>query len=124
MFLKVLKKWEYNKRVCLLFVYSEKVYDFIKRESLYDILTKSGASKKFIRIIEKYLGRTQSKVIIRNYSPSSFPIENNLKQGDALSSLRFNCALEYSIRLVHETNLGLDINGTHNVLAYADVNSQ
>ena len=32
----------------------------------------------------------------------------------------FNFALEYAIRKVHETNLGLDMNGTHQVLAYAD----
>ena len=51
---------------------------------------------------------------------SSFPIENGLKQGDALSPLPFNFALEYAIRKVQETNLGLDMNGTHQVLAYAD----
>ena len=30
-------------------------------------------------------------------------------------------ALEYAIRKVQETKLGLDMNGTHQVLAYADV---
>ena len=63
---------------------------------------------------------TQSKVRIGNYLSSSFPIENGLKQGDALSSLQFNFALEYAIRKVLETNLGLDTNVTHQVLAYAD----
>ena len=43
-----------------------------------------------------------------------------MKQGDALSPPLFNFALEYAIRKVQETNLGLDINGTHQVLAYAD----
>ena len=51
---------------------------------------------------------------------SSFPIENGLKQGDALSPHPFNFALEYAIRKVQETWLGLDMNGTHQVLAYAD----
>ena len=32
----------------------------------------------------------------------------------------YNFALEYAIRKVQETNLGLDMNGTHQVLAYAD----
>ena len=41
-------------------------------------------------------------------------------QGDALSPLLFNFALEYAIMKVQETNLGLDMNGTHHVLAYAD----
>ena len=51
---------------------------------------------------------------------SSFPIENGLKQGDAWSPLLFNFALEYAIIKVQETNLGLDMNDTHQVLTYAD----
>ena len=34
--------------------------------------------------------------------------------------LLFNFALEYAIRRVQDTNLELDMNGTHQVLAYAD----
>ena len=60
---------------------------------------------------------------IGNYLYSSFPIENGLKQGNALSSLLFIFALEYAIRKVQETSLGLDMNDRHQVLAYAnDVN--
>ena len=43
-----------------------------------------------------------------------------MKNIDAVSPLLFNFALEYAIRKVQETNLGLDMNGTHQVLAYAD----
>ena len=49
-----------------------------------------------------------------------YPIENGLKQRDALSPLLFNFSLEYAIRKVQETNSGLDMNGTHQVLGYAD----
>ena len=46
-----------------------------------------------------------------------------MKQGDALSPLLLSFALEYAIRKVQETYLGLDINGTHQVLAYVnDIN--
>ena len=57
---------------------------------------------------------------IGNYLSCSFPIENGLEQGDALLPLLYNFALEYAISEVQGTILGMDVNGTHQVLAYAD----
>jgi hypothetical protein len=49
-----------------------------------------------------------------------FPIRNGLKHGDALSPLLLNVALEYAINRVQVNKDGLKLNGTHQLLAYAD----
>jgi hypothetical protein len=51
---------------------------------------------------------------------SRFPIKNGLKQGDALSPLLFNFALEYGIRSVQVNQDGLKLHSTHQLLVYAD----
>jgi hypothetical protein len=52
-----------------------------------------------------------------------FPIKGGLKQGDALLPFLFNFAVEYTIRRGLINQNGLQLNGTHQLLVYAnDVN--
>jgi hypothetical protein len=64
-------------RVYQLFIDFKEAFDLVRREVLYIIL----------------VGKNVSDV---------FPIQNGLKQQDALLSLLFNFALEYAIRKVQE----------------------
>jgi retron-type reverse transcriptase len=50
----------------------------------------------------------------------NFSIQNGLKQGDALSPLIFNFVLDYAVRKVQEIQVRLKLNGTHQLLVYAD----
>ena len=49
-----------------------------------------------------------------------FPVRNGLTQGDDLSQLLFNFALEYAIRRIQVNQDGLTLVGTHHHLLYAD----
>jgi hypothetical protein len=48
-----------------------------------------------------------------------FPIQKGLEQGNALSPLLFNFALEHSISKAQEKQMGKKLNGTHQLLVYA-----
>jgi hypothetical protein len=53
---------------------------------------------KLVRLFKMCLNEMYSKVHIGKHLSDSFPIQNGLKQGDALLPMHFNIALEYAIR--------------------------
>jgi len=61
-----------------------------------------------------------SRVWVGKNVSDRFSIRNGLKQGDALTPTLFNFALEYPIRRVQANQDALKLNGTHQLLAYAD----
>ncbi|KAJ4435694.1 hypothetical protein ANN_18310 [Periplaneta americana] len=64
---------------------------------------------------DKFKSETYSRVRI-----GPFQIHCGLKQGDAISPVLFNFALEYGIRKAQDNRQGLELNGLHQLLFYAD----
>jgi hypothetical protein len=83
-------KWEYNGTVLQLFIDFKKDYDSVRREGLYNILIEFGIPRKLAGLIKMCLNETYSRAHIGINLSDKFLIQNNLKQGEALSSLLWN----------------------------------
>jgi hypothetical protein len=79
-----------------------KTYDSVRKKVLHNILIEFGVPMKVVRLIKMCLNETHSKVHMGTHLYDNFPIQNGLKQGDALSPLFLNFVLEYAIRKVQE----------------------
>jgi len=114
------KKWEYNEEVHQLFIDFKKTYDSVRREVLYKNLIEIGIPRKLVRLVKMSLNETYSRVRVGKNVSDRSTITNGLKQGDDLSPMIFYFALEYAIRRVQVNQDGSKLNGTHQLLAYAE----
>ena len=79
-----------------LFIDFKNIYVSVRREVLYNIKIEFGIPMKLVRLIKVCVNATYSRVRVGKNLSGMLPIRNDLKQGDALSPLLFDFALEYS----------------------------
>jgi len=114
------KIYDYNEAVHQLFINVEIAYDSLRTEALCNNLIEFGILMKLVRLIKMCLNETYNRVWVGRHLFDIILIRNGLKQGDALLLLLFNFALDYTIKRVQVNLEGLKLNGTHQLLGYAD----
>jgi hypothetical protein len=114
------KKWEHIEAVHQLFVDFKQAYDSVRREFFYNIDIEFGITMKLVKLVKMCLNETYSRDRVCKHMSDTFPVKNGLKQVDALSPLLCNFALEYAIRRFQANQEDLKLNGTHQLLFYAD----
>ena len=67
---------------------------------MYNILTEFGIPVKHVWLVKMCLNENHSIVRVGKNLSDMFPNRNGLQEGDALSPLFLNFALEYAIRRV------------------------
>ena len=87
---------------------------------MYNILPEFGIPMKLQRLIKLCLHETCSRAGVGKHLSDTFPIKKVLKEGDALSPLLLNVALEYVIVRVPVKEERLQLNNTHKFLVYAN----
>jgi len=111
---------EFQVRTHHLFIDFKQAYDRTKRMELYVAMKELGFETKYIRLVKATLDGTRCRVKVQNDMSDEFAVREGLKQGDALSCLLFNLALEIAMRRAGiQTNKTL-VNGSVQVLGFAD----
>lgn len=91
----------------------EKAYDKIEHEYLWRTLKKYGLPQEFIQTVKALYADAVSVVVINGEMSSSFRISRGVRQGDPLSCLLFDIAIEPLATLLRKSPLkGYHIPGT------------
>jgi sorting nexin-29 len=97
----------YRVSTFYLFVDFRAAYDSINRNELFKAMEEFALPGKLRRLVEVTLENVRYKVKTQNGISAPFITRKGLRQGDALSCMLFNIALEKAVRVA-----GLDIRGT------------
>uniref|UniRef100_A0A8C5A4J3 ribonuclease H n=1 Tax=Gadus morhua TaxID=8049 RepID=A0A8C5A4J3_GADMO len=81
--------WEYAHPVYMCFVDLEKVYDWVPREKLWEVLREYGVRGSILRAIQSLYSQSESCVRVLGSQSVSFSVGAGLRQGCALSPILF-----------------------------------
>lgn len=114
------KTHEYNIPTFHLFIDFKAAYDSVRRHELYMAMTEFGIPEKLVRMTKMTMHGVRGVVRMEGDISREFDIRGGLKQGDGLSCILFNIALEKAIRTADVVNRGTILNRSIQTLGYAD----
>lgn len=114
------KMKEHGQSIHQLFIDFKQAYDSINRNALWKAMAEFGIPAKYIRMVKATLTRARSCVRVQGDLSNTFEISSGVRQGDGLSSLLFNIALEKVIRMARLDRSGTIFHKSQQVLAFAD----
>lgn len=114
------KAYEYNVNIQQLFVDFQQAYDSVDRLVLYNIMSEFGIPYKLVQITKATMNGSKGKVLIQHTISEPFDIKTGLRQGDCLSTLLFNLALEKVARALSVNWKGTILNTSKQICAFAD----
>ena len=107
-----------NKEGAIVALDQEKAYDKILLPYLWEVLRKFGFPEKFINTLQSLYDNAETTVMINGELSRPFIVLRGVRQGDALSCLLFNIAIEPLAAAIRGSPkiTGIRIPGTRNHL--------
>ena len=111
---------EYNIDTYHLFIDFKAAYDSVNREELLAAMVEFNIPKKIINLVRMTLKNVKCRIKVMSQLSEPFYTEQGLRQGDSLSCLLFNLALEKAVRDSELNTSGTVLQRTVQLLAFAD----
>ena len=110
-----------RKGFSVAFLDFTNAFGSVPHSSLWDSLSWLGLAPSSIDCLRRLYQGCTTQIRAQTGLTVPIPIQSGVKQGDPISPILFNLAVEPLIRAIRELNLGYRIHGeSHTVLAYAD----
>ncbi|GLB44701.1 putative RNase H [Lyophyllum shimeji] len=91
----------------------EKAYDKIDHAYLWQTLRKFEIPEEYIRTVQSLYGNAETRIMINGYLSSPWQVTRGVRQGDPLSCLLFDLAIEPLAASLRNSNLkGFEIPGS------------
>jgi len=102
---------EHQVPLFICFVDFEKAFDSVEMNALWNALQEQGIPGRLIRLLRNIYSKAKSEVRINSDDRVDINIARGVRQGDTISPLLFNAALERIFRRLDWQDRGISING-------------